>query len=150
MDKTLQAIAAAADDGERVGLALLTQDGGIFEGFTDSPEALFDESEEPLQREVAERLAGGRARHVPRHLEQARSEVQPVLERLRSRAAPDVDAVTLVPAHWTPQHGQYVVRLPVARIPLSGVTAWWLVGGEVTEEVRQGGSWFVGGFFSSQ
>lgn len=92
-------------------------------------------------------MAGGRARKVADHMSEARREVLSRLEALRSHLPNDAEVLTLAPAEWTPGHGQYQLRFPVVRIPLPAVTSWWLVGGQVIEQVQQGGSWFVGGIF---
>jgi hypothetical protein len=146
-DPALVSIARAAERGESYGLSLLTSDGGIFNGFTQPVTAFLDHSAEPLANEGALAMAGGRPRKAGDHMPHVKHEVTNRLEALRAHLPEGADVLTLAPAEWTPQHGQFQIRFPVVRVPLSGVITWWLVGGDITEQVRQGGSWFVGGIF---
>jgi hypothetical protein len=147
-DPALASIARAAEEGESYGLSLVTSDGGIFNGYTQRAAAFLERSEEPLIEEAALVIAGGRTRKAVEHVPQARTEVTRRLEAMRAHLDETAGVLTLAPAEWIPQHGQYRLSFPVARIPLSSVSAWWLAGGQVTEEARSGGgSWFVGGIF---
>lgn len=146
-DPALIGIARAAKEGESYGISLLTLDGGIFNGFTQPPSQMADRSGQPLANEAALALAGGRARKTGDHLAQAQQEVGDRLHAMGTHLAMAEGVLTLAPAQWTPAHGQYVINFPVVRIAAEAVTAWWLVGGKVTEEAQQGGSWFVGGLF---
>jgi hypothetical protein len=147
MDQSLRAIARAAEQDETYGLWLLTSDGSLFGGATRPSEFFLEESAEGMIRGVALERAGGRQRHVDRHLDAAREFVSEQLAPIHAHVTDDGEALTLAPAQWTPQHGQYTLRFPVVRVAIANVAAWWLVGGEVTDEVKQGGSWFIGGVF---
>lgn len=93
-------------------------------------------------------LAGGNLRNADAH----RAEAASLAERTLRAVAVDDDeemagALTLGAVEWVPQHGQFKVDLPVVRLGLGSITAWWVVGGKVVETAERGSRFFIGGVF---
>jgi hypothetical protein len=150
VDAQLVALARAAEEGEQCPPVRVLAGNQLFLGQPKASSVVFDNV-------YAEALAQARRTLDRRSRSEKKADpgdpdalAAPFLDPLReSLTASGEDgvptALTLAPAQWWPMAGDGLA-VPVLRIPLNAVDAWWVVHGNV---LKAGSSrtWFVGAIF---
>lgn len=146
MDAHLVELARAAEAGEECPPVRLIAGGSIIIGWPAPSSALAERSAAPLAAEYAVGLSGRsrrERRESPVDAETAAKQAIELLQEIGERAATDEPrALTLVGAQWLSPGDGGGLNLPVVRVPLASVAAWWIAGGEKLEARGWGG--FVG------
>src|SRR4051794_39746403 len=142
MDESLRRLAERVEEGEEIAPIWIVSGPLLLRGLPRASTTFANETERFLVDQYAAALAARPRRErkdVPvDHVEMA----QRHLGVLRMELAGDLSALTLAPVECQMIGAfGYLYKMPVARVPLDSVHAWWVGGLEQIEEPkRQGGS----------
>jgi hypothetical protein len=151
MDPELQSLVQAAETDALLPLIRVIAGNQLIIGRPTSTATFISRSEEAVtdRQEGFERKNLGRKEQdlaPQRAAENVAAKFKPWTDA-RSDGRPDEYTVlTLGQAHLWPLSGGDGLALPVLRVPLSAVDAWWLDGAS-TLSAGSGGGWFVGAAF---
>jgi hypothetical protein len=144
LDPILCRLAESAESGHpSPNISALTTDGSLFVGPVVAGYVLAEDSEDALREHWIDQLSDGKRRRADDVTPEADRRTREALSALASESA-DSNVLTMAPATWTPQHGKFKVVLPVARVAIAQVAAWWVVGGTLIEQDKGGGTWVAG------